>query len=135
MSLPLARRRPVTALAVCAAALALTASAAAAPEPAGASPAAVLPYQDPSAPVPDRVTDLPARMPLDDKLGQMTQIEQDALVPRSDLAAYGSLTTGGGRATVRDAAFNGSLRPGGTTTFGFTAEGAPGTPAPHRAGS
>ncbi|MGV9929725.1 glycoside hydrolase family 3 N-terminal domain-containing protein [Streptomyces olivaceoviridis] len=97
MSLPLARRRPVTALAVCAATLALTASAVAAPEPVAASPAAVLPYQDPSAPVPDRVSDLLARMTLDDKLGQMTQIEKDALVPRSDLAAYriGSVLSGG----------------------------------------
>ncbi|GHA65394.1 MULTISPECIES: glycoside hydrolase family 3 N-terminal domain-containing protein [Streptomyces] len=96
MSLPLARR-PVTALAVCAAALALTASAAAAPESVADSPAAVLPYQDPSAPVPDRVTDLLARMTLDDKLGQMTQIEKDALVPRSDLAAcrIGSVLSGG----------------------------------------
>ncbi|AEY87171.1 glucan 1,4-beta-glucosidase precursor [Streptomyces hygroscopicus subsp. jinggangensis 5008] len=97
MSLPLARRRPVTALAVCAATLALTASAVAAPEPVAASPAAVLPYQDPSAPVPDRVSDLLARMTLDDKLGQMTQIEKDALVPQSDLAAYriGSVLSGG----------------------------------------
>ncbi|MFI1831855.1 glycoside hydrolase family 3 N-terminal domain-containing protein [Streptomyces olivaceoviridis] len=97
MSLPLARRRPVTALAVCAATLALTASAVAAPEPVAASPAAVLPYQDPSAPVPDRVSDLLARMTLDDKLGQMTQIEKDALVPQSALAAYriGSVLSGG----------------------------------------
>ncbi|ALO91589.1 Glucan 1,4-beta-glucosidase [Streptomyces hygroscopicus subsp. limoneus] len=97
MSLPLARRRPVTALAVCAATLALTASAVAAPEPVAASPAAVLPYQDPSAPVPDRVSDLLARMTLDDKLGQMTQVEKDALVPQSDLAAYriGSVLSGG----------------------------------------
>ncbi|MEW2289765.1 glycoside hydrolase family 3 N-terminal domain-containing protein [Streptomyces sp. NPDC047841] len=97
MSLPLARHRPVTALAACAAALALTAPAAAAPEPAAAFPAAVLPYQDPSLPVPDRVTDLLARMTLDDKLGQMTQIEKDALVPQSDLAAYriGSVLSGG----------------------------------------
>ncbi|MET9453225.1 glycoside hydrolase family 3 N-terminal domain-containing protein [Streptomyces cinerochromogenes] len=96
MSLLSARRRPLTALAVCAAALALTAPAAAAPEPA-AAPAAVLPYQDASLPVPDRVTDLLSRMTLDDKLGQMTQIEKDALVPQSDLAAYriGSVLSGG----------------------------------------
>ncbi len=89
-------RRPVTALAMCAAALALTAPAAAAPEPVTA-PAAVLPYQDASLPVPDRVTDLLSRMTLDDKLGQMTQIEKDALVPQSDLAAYriGSVLSGG----------------------------------------
>ncbi|MFJ4952527.1 glycoside hydrolase family 3 N-terminal domain-containing protein [Streptomyces sp. NPDC088760] len=96
MSLLLARRRPVTALTVCAAALALTAPAAAAPEPV-AAPAALLPYQDASLPVRDRVTDLLSRMTLDDKLGQMTQIEKDALVPQSDLAAYriGSVLSGG----------------------------------------
>jgi beta-glucosidase len=96
MSLLSARRRPVTALAVCAAALALTGPAAAAPEPV-AAPAAVLPYRDASLPVPDRVADLLSRMTRDDKLGQMTQIEKDALVPQSDLATYriGSVLSGG----------------------------------------
>ncbi|MCE0445956.1 cellulose-binding domain-containing protein [Streptomyces tricolor] len=37
----------------------------------------------------------------------------------------GSLTTAGGRATVRNTAANGLLPPGGTTSFGFTSEGAP----------
>ncbi|MFF9086493.1 glycoside hydrolase family 3 N-terminal domain-containing protein [Streptomyces sp. NPDC014991] len=97
MSLPSARRRPATALALCVAALALTVPAAAAPEPVAASTTAVLPYQDASLPVPDRVTDLLSRMTPDDKLGQMTQIEKDALVPQSDLAAYriGSVLSGG----------------------------------------
>jgi beta-glucosidase len=47
--------------------------------------------------VPQRVEDLLARMTLDDKLGQMTQVEKDALVPQSDLAAYriGSVLSGG----------------------------------------
>ncbi|MGW3466460.1 hypothetical protein ACWDE9_46135 [Streptomyces olivaceoviridis] len=82
--------------------------------------------------MPDRVTDLPARMTLDDKLGQMTQIEKDALVPRSDLAAYriGSVLSGAD-STVSPH----NLRPGDTTTSGFTAEGTAGTPAPHCAGS
>ncbi|MFF1283764.1 glycoside hydrolase family 3 N-terminal domain-containing protein [Streptomyces sp. NPDC058299] len=97
MSLPPARRRPATALALCVAALALTVPAAAAPEPVAASATAALPYQDASLPVPDRVTDLLSRMTLDDKLGQMTQIEKDSLVPQSDLAAYriGSVLSGG----------------------------------------
>ncbi|WP_240468442.1 glycoside hydrolase family 3 C-terminal domain-containing protein [Streptomyces dangxiongensis] len=47
----------------------------------------------------------------------------------------GSLTTAQGRAAVRNAAFNGSLFPGATTTFGFTANGTAGTPAPHCAGN
>lgn len=43
----------------------------------------------------------------------------------------GLLTTAQDRATVRNAAFNGSLLPGATTSFGFTANGTAGTPAPH----
>ncbi|NKQ29329.1 cellulose binding domain-containing protein, partial [Streptomyces galbus] len=43
----------------------------------------------------------------------------------------GTLTTAQGRATVRNAAFNGSLSPGATVSFGFTANGTAGTPAPH----
>ncbi|MET9506227.1 glycoside hydrolase family 3 N-terminal domain-containing protein [Streptomyces sp. NPDC006622] len=90
-------RRPVTALALCVTALVLTGPAVAAPEPAGAPSAAALPYQDASLAVADRVDDLLSRMSLDDKLGQMTQIEKDALVPRSDLATYriGSVLSGG----------------------------------------
>ncbi len=37
---------------------------------------AALPYQDPALPVADRVTDLLARMTVDDKVGQMTQAER-----------------------------------------------------------
>ncbi|MEV5146217.1 cellulose binding domain-containing protein [Streptomyces sp. NPDC052727] len=91
MSLPLARRRPVTALAPC------------------------------RRPRPGR----PARRAPDWDLGGS----------RVTSLWNGSLTTAGGRATVRDAAFNGSLRPGATTSFGFTADGTAGTPAPHCAGS
>jgi beta-glucosidase len=75
----------------------VTGLTAAAPPDRPAASAAVLPYQDPSLPVPQRVEDLLARMTLDDKLGQMTQVEKDALVPQSDLAAYriGSVLSGG----------------------------------------
>ncbi|MET9951717.1 glycoside hydrolase family 3 N-terminal domain-containing protein [Streptomyces sp. NPDC006339] len=97
-------RRPAVVAALCAVALSLTgltATSSAAPsaaEPSAAErSAAVLPYQDPSLAVSDRVTDLLSRMTLDDKIGQMTQIEKDALVPQSDLAAYriGSVLSGG----------------------------------------
>ncbi|MFV0131997.1 glycoside hydrolase family 3 N-terminal domain-containing protein [Streptomyces sp. HMX87] len=69
----------------------------AAPPDRAADSAAALPYQDPSLPVPQRVDDLLGRMTLDDKLGQMAQIEKDALVPQSDLATYriGSVLSGG----------------------------------------
>jgi beta-glucosidase len=94
MSLTPSVRRPAAVAALCAAALALTGLTAAAPS---AERVAVHPYQNASLPVPDRVADLLARMTLDDKLGQMAQIEKDALVPQSDLAAYriGSVLSGG----------------------------------------
>ncbi|MFJ6793968.1 glycoside hydrolase family 3 N-terminal domain-containing protein [Streptomyces sp. NPDC091268] len=59
--------------------------------------ASALPYQDAGLPVRDLVADLLTRMTLDDKLGQMTQVEKDALLPQSDLAAYriGSVLSGG----------------------------------------
>ncbi|MER6345847.1 glycoside hydrolase family 3 N-terminal domain-containing protein [Streptomyces sp. NPDC001595] len=90
-------RRPAFVAALCAAALAVTGLTAAAPPDRDTATAAVLPYQDPSVPVPQRVDDLLGRMSLDDKLGQMTQIEKDALVPQSDLATYriGSVLSGG----------------------------------------
>ena len=47
----------------------------------------------------------------------------------------GTLTTSGGRATVRNASFNGSLAPGATASFGFTANGTAGTPALRCTGS
>jgi beta-glucosidase len=89
-------RRPAIVAALCAAALSLTGLTAAAP-PSKPSAAAASPYQDPSLPVSDRVADLLPRMTLDDKIGQMTQIEKDALVPSSDLATYriGSVLSGG----------------------------------------
>ncbi|WP_251067030.1 hypothetical protein [Streptomyces sp. ISL-36] len=59
--------------------------------------AVALPHQDPSLPVAGRVDDLPARMTLDDELGQMAQAEKGSLVPSSDLATYriGSVLSGG----------------------------------------
>ncbi|GAA2563785.1 MULTISPECIES: glycoside hydrolase family 3 N-terminal domain-containing protein [Streptomyces] len=89
-------RRPAIIAALCAVALSLTGLTGAAPPPEPSSTAAP-PYQDPSLPVADRVDDLLSRMSLDDKIGQMTQIEKDALVPQSDLATYriGSVLSGG----------------------------------------
>jgi beta-glucosidase len=61
--------------------------------------APVLPYQDPSRPVADRVTDLLSRMSVDDKIGQMTQGERAAAGP-ADVTTYrlGSMLSGGGSA-------------------------------------
>ncbi|MER7480279.1 glycoside hydrolase family 3 N-terminal domain-containing protein [Streptomyces sp. NPDC126510] len=101
-SLAPSSRRPALVAALCAAALTVIGLTGAAP-PAGAGGSAAstgseaLPYRDSALPVADRVTDLLSRMTLDDKLGQMTQIEKDALVPQADLAAYriGSVLSGG----------------------------------------
>ncbi|WUH90766.1 glycoside hydrolase family 3 C-terminal domain-containing protein [Streptomyces sp. NBC_00433] len=63
--------------------------------------AAGLPYQDPSLPVSQRVADLLARMSLDEKIGQMTQVDRTALAAApGDLATYriGSVLSGGGSA-------------------------------------
>ncbi len=62
--------------------------------------AAVLPYQNPNLAPADRVSDLMARMTLDEKIGQMTQAERAALNPQSDLATFrvGSVLSGGGSA-------------------------------------
>ena len=85
-------RRTATALAGLAATMliAATLSPAAAERPA---------YRDPSLPVPDRVDDLMARMSLDDKLGQMVQVERKAAGPQ-DVADHrvGSVLSGGGSA-------------------------------------
>jgi beta-glucosidase len=66
--------------------------------PAAASADAPPAYEDPALPVDDRVEDLLSRMSLDDKIGQMTQVDRSALETRSDLAAYriGSVLSGGG---------------------------------------
>ncbi|MFI0897943.1 glycoside hydrolase family 3 N-terminal domain-containing protein [Streptomyces sp. NPDC020983] len=69
--------------------------------PAGAAQASGLPYQDPSLPVAQRVDDLLGRMTLDEKVGQMTQVDRTALASApGDLATYriGSVLSGGGSA-------------------------------------
>jgi beta-glucosidase len=65
--------------------------------------AAALPYQDPTLPVAQRVSDLLARMSLDDKLGQMTQAERAVVTP-ADLTQYriGSVLSGGGSAPAQN---------------------------------
>ncbi|MFJ3912790.1 glycoside hydrolase family 3 protein [Streptomyces vinaceus] len=57
-----------------------------------------LPYLDPKLPVKKRVADLLARMTPQEKAGQMTQAERNALKSPGDIAAYGlgSLLSGGG---------------------------------------
>jgi beta-glucosidase len=57
-------------------------------------------YKDADAPVAERVADLLGRMTLDEKLGQMTQIDRRYLHEESDLATYGlgSVFSGGGSA-------------------------------------
>jgi beta-glucosidase len=57
-------------------------------------------YKDSDAPVAQRVADLLGRMTLDEKLGQMTQIDRRYLDEESDLATYGlgSVFSGGGSA-------------------------------------
>ncbi|MFQ6100332.1 MAG: glycoside hydrolase family 3 protein [Anaerolineae bacterium] len=55
-------------------------------------------YRDPTAPIDDRVAALLSRMSLDEKIGQMTLAERDALNDIQDIAAYylGALLSGGG---------------------------------------
>ena len=57
-------------------------------------------YLDPSAPIEERVTDLLARMSLDEKIGQMCQAERGALASPDEIRTYylGSLLSGGGSA-------------------------------------
>jgi beta-glucosidase len=102
---PLVRSAIVRALlAGLAAATMVAAGFAAAPEPRTAA-AAVLPYQDPTLPVAQRVTDLLGRMTLDDKVGQMVQAER-AVVSPGDLTTYrlGSVLSGGGSAPTPNSA-------------------------------
>ena len=59
----------------------------------------VLPYEDPSQPVPARVADLLSRMTLEEKVGQMTQAERGAVVGDPSLITelkLGSVLSGGG---------------------------------------
>jgi beta-glucosidase len=54
-------------------------------------------YTDPSQPIESRVEDLLKRMTLDEKIGQMTQVEKGSIVP-GDITKYyiGSILSGGG---------------------------------------
>jgi len=66
---------------------------------AGAAVAADLPYEDPSLPVSQRVSDLLGRMSLADKVGQMTQTERYQVYDDpSPITTYrlGSILSGGG---------------------------------------
>ncbi len=65
--------------------------------PVGTAGPAVAVYRDPSQPVEARVEDLLARMTLDEKIGQMTQVENNSITPEG-VAAYliGSILSGGG---------------------------------------
>jgi len=61
-------------------------------------------YQDPAQPVPARVADLLGRMTLEDKLGQLAQVDRAALTSPQDIAAYriGSILSGGGSAPANN---------------------------------
>src|SRR5262245_54866428 len=61
----------------------------------------VLPYEDPSLPISQRVADLLGRMSLDEKIGQMTQAERASVDSAADLHKIsddhlGSVLSGGG---------------------------------------
>jgi beta-glucosidase len=62
-------------------------------------PAGAVTYTDPSQPVEARVEDLLARMTLEEKIGQMTQVEKYSIAP-GDITKYyiGSILSGGGGA-------------------------------------
>lgn len=67
------------------------------PAPALASTAALPVYKDPAQPVDARVEDLLSRMTLDEKIGQMTQVENNSLTPEDVRTHFiGSVLTGGG---------------------------------------
>lgn len=104
-SAPPSRRRPYrragVAVGAVLAMLSLTTAAVHATAATPEAAAAGLPYQDASLPVSQRVDDLLSRMTLDEKVGQMTQVDRTALSSApGDLAAYriGSVLSGGGSA-------------------------------------
>ena len=77
----------------------LTACSPKAPATPGASPTPTLPaaiYPDPSQPIETRVEDLLSRMTLDEKIGQMTQVEMGSIQP-ADVTTFfiGSILSGG----------------------------------------
>jgi beta-glucosidase len=83
---------------VVAATVALAIGVAAASAPSGAA-TELVPYQDPSQPVPVRVADLLSRMTLEEKIGQMTQAERGAVTDDPSRVTdwmLGSVLSGGG---------------------------------------
>jgi len=60
-------------------------------------------YTDPSQPVEARVEDLLKRMTLDEKIGQMTQVEKNSIAP-GDITKYfiGSILSGGGGSPINN---------------------------------
>lgn len=71
------------------------------PQPSPTPPR--LPYLDPSLPLEARLDDLLARMTLEDKLGQMTQVEKGSM-KMDDVAPYriGSVLSGGGGSPLQN---------------------------------
>lgn len=58
-------------------------------------------YRDSSQPTDLRIADLLSRMTLEEKIGQMTQVEKDSLMPEDVTRAYiGSVLSGGGGSPV-----------------------------------
>ncbi|MDX6357487.1 MAG: beta-glucosidase [Nocardioidaceae bacterium] len=101
----LSRRRPAVALGAAAVlAVGLTAwqapgASATAQHPSSTTSSDVLPYQDPSLPVSQRVADLLGRMSLAEKIGQMTQAERgsiDSDTSKITTDNLGSVLSGGG---------------------------------------
>jgi beta-glucosidase len=72
------------------------------PTTAGSESGTVL-YTDPSQPLETRVEDLLKRMTLDEKIGQMTQVEKNSIKP-GDISNYfiGSILSGGGGSPAKN---------------------------------
>ena len=68
----------------------------------------VPPYKNPSLPIEQRAADLLGRMTLDEKIGQMTQVDRQFLKPEADIETYflGSLLSGGGSAPAEEFLFD-----------------------------
>lgn len=83
-------------LSACAAQTPATSAPTASPVAKAESPGKVL-YTDPSQPIEVRVEDLLSRMTLEEKIGQMTQVEKNSIKP-GDITEYyiGSILSGGG---------------------------------------